>query len=221
MLKNKKAVIFDLDGTLVDSLGIWGDIDIEYLGSYGLEVPDGLQHEIEGLSFTETAAYFREHFPIEESLDEIKETWKQMAMEKYRRSVLLKPGVKEFLPYLKEKGILMAVASSNDRALIEAVLESHGVRGFFSHIVTACEVNKGKPAPDVYLKAAQKLGVSSGECLVFEDIVAGIQAGKNAGMEVCAVEDGYSMFQREEKRAAADYYINTYEQVITDTYEEL
>ena len=143
MLKNKKAVIFDLDGTLVDSLGIWGDIDIEYLGSYGLEVPDGLQHEIEGLSFTETAAYFREHFPIEESLDEIKETWKQMAMEKYRRSVPLKPGVKEFLPYLKEKGILMAVASSNDRALIEAVLESHGIRGFFSHIVTACEVNKG------------------------------------------------------------------------------
>ena len=56
MLKNKKAVIYDLDGTLVDSLGIWGDIDIEYLGSYGLEVPDGLQHEIEGLSFTETAA---------------------------------------------------------------------------------------------------------------------------------------------------------------------
>ena len=115
----------------------------------------------------------------------------------------------------------MAVASSNDRALIEAVLESHGIRGFFSNIVTACEVNRGKPAPDVYLKAAQKLGVKPEECLVFEDIVAGIMAGKNAGMSVCAVEDGYSMFQKEEKRQAADYYITTYEQVITDTYEEL
>lgn len=221
MLTNKKAVIFDLDGTLVDSLGIWGEIDIEYLGSYGLEVPNGLQHEIEGLSFTETAAYFKEHFPIEESLDEIKETWKQMAMEKYRCSVQLKAGVREFLPYLKERGILMAVASSNDRTLIEAVLESHGIRSFFSHIVTACEVNRGKPAPDVYLKAARKLGVKPEECLVFEDIVAGIMAGKNAGMSVCAVEDGYSMFQKEEKRQAADYYITTYEQVITDTYEEL
>lgn len=221
MLTNKKAVIFDLDGTLVDSLGIWGDIDIEYLGSYGLEVPNGLQHEIEGLSFTETAAYFKEHFPIKESLDEIKETWKQMAMEKYRYSVQLKAGVSKFLPYLKEKGILMAVASSNDRTLIEAVLESHGIRGFFSNIVTACEVNRGKPAPDVYLRAAQKLGVKPEECLVFEDIVAGIMAGKNAGMRVCAVEDGYSMFQKEEKRQTADYYITTYEEVITDTYEEL
>lgn len=115
----------------------------------------------------------------------------------------------------------MAVASSNDRTLIEAVLESHGIRGFFSHIVTACEVNRGKPAPDVYLKAAQKLGVKPEECLVFEDIVAGIMAGKNAGMRVCAVEDGYSMFQKEEKRQTADYYITTYEEVITDTYEEL
>lgn len=221
MLTNIKAVIFDLDGTLVDSLGIWGEIDIEYLGAYGLKVPGDLQHEIEGMSFTETAVYFKEKFRIKESVEKIKEIWKQMAMDKYCHSVKLKPGVLEFLPYLKEKGIHMAVASSNDRTLIEAALVNHGIREYFQCIITSCEVNKGKPAPDVYLKAAEKLGVMPRECLVFEDIVAGIMAGKNAGMRVCAVEDGYSMFQRKEKREAADYYIDTYEQVITDTYEEL
>lgn len=113
----------------------------------------------------------------------------------------------------------MAVASSNDVSLIEACLKANGVREYFDAVITACEVRKGKPAPDVYLEAARRLQVCPEECLVFEDIVPGIQAGKNAGMEVCAVHDTYSIPQEKEKRQTADYYIVSYEQVIDGTYE--
>lgn len=220
MLTNKKAVIFDLDGTLVDSMWVWAQIDIDYLGAYGMEVPGMLQHDIEGKSFTETAVYFKERFQIPDSVEEIKKKWQDMAMDKYCHEVMLKDGVQEFLPWLKKREMKLAVASSNDYNLIEAVLKSHGVRGFFDEIITSCEVRKGKPAPDVYLEAASRLGTVPQECLVFEDIVPGIMAGKNAGMRVCAVEDAYSVFQNKEKREAADYFIQSYRQVIAGTYEE-
>lgn len=221
MLKDKKAVIFDLDGTLVDSMWVWSQIDIEFLGKLGYAVPEGLQAVIEGMGFTEVAVYFKERFHIKDSIEEIKETWQEMAMDKYCREVPLKPGVAKFLPYAKEQGIRMAVASSNDRKLIEAVLESHGVREYFDCIITACEVKKGKPSPDVYLEAARRLQAEPETCLVFEDIVPGILAGKAAGMTVCAVEDDYSIPQKREKCKIADYYIRSYDEVMAGTYEEL
>lgn len=221
MLKEKKAVLFDLDGTLVDSMWVWTEIDVEYLGARGLEVPGDLQNQVEGMGFTEVAVYFKKRFGILDSIEEIKQTWKEMAMEQYSHKISLKPGVARFLPYLKERGIQTAVASSNDRELIEACLQGHGIRQYFDTVITACEVKKGKPAPDVYLEAAARLRVSPKDCLVFEDIVAGILAGKNAGMQVCAVEDAYSVSQEKEKKAYADYYIASYEQVIDGTYEEI
>lgn len=220
MLKEKEAVLFDLDGTLVDSMWVWPQIDIDYLGSYGLSVPDDLQNAVEGMGFTEVAEYFKKRFQIPDPIEQIKKTWQNMAMDKYCREIPLKPGVMEILPYLKEKGIKMAVASSNALELIEACLRSHGIRNYFQEVITACEVKKGKPAPDVYLEAAKRLGTEPVHCLVFEDIVPGIQAGKAAGMQVCAVHDQYSIPQEQEKRECADYYISSYEQVINGTYEE-
>lgn len=220
MLKEKEAVLFDLDGTLVDSMWVWPQIDIDYLGSYGLAVPDDLQNAVEGMGFTEVAEYFKKRFQIPDPIEQIKKTWQNMAMDKYCREIPLKPGVIEILPYLKEQGIKMAVASSNALELIEACLQSHGIRNYFQEVITACEVKKGKPAPDVYLEAAKRLGTEPARCLVFEDIVPGIQAGKAAGMQVCAVHDQYSIPQEQEKRECADYYISSYEQVINGTYEE-
>lgn len=220
MLEHITSVIFDLDGTLVDSMGVWGEIDIAYLGELGYEVPGDLQGNIEGMSFTETAAYFKERFLIPHTVEEIKQQWQDMAMDQYRHHISLKPGAAEFLPWLKERGITMGVASSNHLPLIEAVLGNHGIRSCFDCIITACDVKKGKPAPDVYLEAARQLGSAPENCLVFEDIVPGILAGKNAGMSVCAVRDDYSLHQEKEKRALADYYIYSYRQVMTGTYEE-
>lgn len=213
MLQKKKAVIFDMDGSLVDSMWVWKEIDIEYLGRFGIGIPDDLQRCIEGMSFTETAQYFKKRFSIDMPVEEIKKDWNQMAWESYRTRVMLKPGAKALLDYCKENGIRLGIATSNSRQIVDMVLAERGIADYFSCIMTSCEAKKGKPAPDIYLLTASQLFVEPCECLVFEDIVSGIQAGKAAGMEVCAVEDAYSVYQREQKRALADYYINDFTEI--------
>lgn len=215
LLRQKKAVIFDLDGTLVDSMWMWHQIDIEYLGRYGYECPPDLQKVIEGMSFTETAIYFKEHFHIPDSLDEIKQAWIDMSIEKYRCQVPLKKGAGQFLDYLKASGIRMGIATSNGQDMVAAVLEALNIASYFQVITTACEVAAGKPAPDIYLKVAEKLSAAPEECLVFEDVPAGIMAGKAAGMLVCAVEDQYSSGMRAEKTELADFFIEDYEEILS------
>ena len=212
MLTDIKAVIFDLDGSLVDSMWMWYQIDVEYLGRFGLTVPEGLQKSIEGLSFSETAVYFKNRFGIPDSLEEIKDTWNRMAWDKYMKEVPLKPGAAAFLQYCKEHHIRLGIATSNSRELVENIAQVHGLDKYFSCIMTGCDVGRGKPAPDIYLAVASRLQVAPKECLVFEDIIPGIMAGKAAGMKVCAVEDAYSIEQTQEKKELADYYI-------TDFYE--
>ncbi|MCI9141509.1 MAG: HAD family phosphatase [Lachnospiraceae bacterium] len=210
MLLNIDAVIFDMDGSLVDSMWLWKAIDIEYLGRYGIPLPEDLQSRIEGMSFSETAVYFKEHFPIPDSTEEIKADWNRMAWDKYLHEVPLKPGIPEFLEGCKANGIRLGIATSNSRELVENVAAVHKLRAYFTSIVTGCDVARGKPSPDIYLEAARQLEVPPERCLVFEDIVPGILAGKSAGMRVCAVEDLYSVQSREEKRALADYYIDEF-----------
>lgn len=209
-LDDIEAVIFDLDGSLVDSMWIWKDIDIAYLGRYGIECPADLQASIEGMSFSETAVYFKERFHIPESLDEIKQTWNDMAREMYLNKVPFKTGVPEFLDICKQKGIKLGIATSNSRELVEELAKVRGLKDYFDCIMTACEVSKGKPAPDIYMAVAKQLNVNPANCLVFEDIVPGIMAGKSAGMQVCAVEDEYSVYQRADKEKLADYYIEDF-----------
>lgn len=209
-----KAVIFDLDGSLVDSMWIWKTIDIEYLGKFGIELPPDLQDSIGGKSFTETAIYFKERFQISDSLEQIKEDWNRMAYDKYANEVPLKPGVREFLNYCREHQIRLGIATSNSRELVDNIVRTHDLADYFDCVMTGCEVAKGKPAPDIYLAVAKQLEVAPADCLVFEDIVQGIQAGKAAGMQVCAVDDAFSRAQEKEKRNLADYYIHHYNEVM-------
>ena len=210
LLDGKKAVLFDLDGTLVDSMWMWKQIDIEFLGRFGYECPEDLQKSIEGMSFSETAVYFKERFDIPLSLEEIKACWTQMSIDKYRYEVPLKDGVPEFLKTCKERNIRMGIATSNGRDMVDAVVESLQIGTYLDVITTACKVKAGKPEPDIYLEVAKRLGVEPSECLVFEDIPAGIIAGKRAGMQVIAVEDDFSKHMKPEKLKLADGFIETY-----------
>ena len=214
MWKNKDAVIFDLDGTLVDSMWMWRQIDIEFLGERGIALPEDLQQKIEGMSFRETAVYMQERFQLKETVEELMDIWNKMAFEKYKNEVPLKRGIQKFLEHLKENQIKMGIATSNSPLLVETVLKAQGIFEYFDSIHTANEVEKGKPAPDIYLLVAKDLGVEPEKCLIFEDIVQGIMAGKNAGMTTCAIYDDYSKDDDENKRATADYYIEDYEQII-------
>lgn len=214
MLKNIDAVIFDLDGTLVDSMWMWKTIDIEYLARFGLEFPEDLQADIEGMSFTETAIFFKNRFKLPDPVDKIKRDWNEMAWDKYLNEVPLKEGVREFLDYLKEKQIPAGIATSNSKELVDLIINKHNISEYFKSIRTSCEVEKGKPSPDIYLLVAKDLKVEPLECLVFEDIIQGIMAGKNANMKVCAVYDEFSKDDEKEKIKLADYYIRSMRELL-------
>lgn len=219
MLENAKAVIFDLDGTLVDSMWMWKEIDIQFLTRKGMKIPEDLlafQDQLEGMGFTETAVFFKKRFCLSDSIEEIKDTWIRMAEEKYCHQVSLKPGAGEFLEALKKKGFQIGISSSNSLELIRKVLQAHHIEKYFGCITTCCQVPAGKPAPDVYLKTARGLNVFPQDCLVFEDVPMGILAGKRAGMKVCAVEDDFSKKQEKEKRELADWYIQDYYEVLRE-----
>ncbi len=221
MLKYAKAVLFDLDGTLVDSMWMWKDIDMEYLGKYGITLPPELQEYIEGMSFSEVSAYFKEAFGIKESLEEIKSEWVSMAKYKYTHEVPLKPGALRFLKHLKEQGIPMGIATSNSRDLLDAVLKSLEIAPYFDCCMTSCEAGAGKPAPDIYLKVAELLKTEPKDCLIFEDTPAGILAGNRAGIPVCAMADENSAGRKEQILQMADYYAETFDQVLDRTYRNL
>ncbi|WP_313132335.1 HAD family hydrolase [Anaerocolumna sp.] len=210
MFNNVKAVLFDLDGTLVDSMWMWKDIDVEFLNKYGMEYPEGLQESIEGMSFSETAEYFKSRFQLKQSLEHIKEEWNEMAWHRYTSQVPLKEGALELLKYLKENNIKAGIATSNSRELVNLIVQKLEVESYFGSIRTACEVEKGKPSPDIYLLVAEDLNVKPEECLVFEDVLPGVMAGKNAGAKVCAVYDAYSVKDTDVKKEAADYYVSSF-----------
>ena len=180
------------------------------LGSFGYKLPPTLQREIEGMSFRETACYIKDRFHLPPSIEEIMNIWNEMAFQKYSEEIFFKEGAFEFVKMLKEKGIRTAICTSNSRELVNAVAEHLGFLPYFDTIITSCEVGAGKPAPDIYLEAAKRVGVAPEHCLVFEDIVTGLTAGKRAGMKLCAVEDVYSADQKEAKKAMADYYVENY-----------
>lgn len=221
MLKKKKAAIFDLDGTLMDSMWMWRDIDIEYLGRFQISPPENLQVEIEGMGFTETAVYFKETFALPDSIEKIKADWNQMAYEKYAHQVPLKKGAYRLLEELRRQGIKLGIATSNHIELVRAALRNNGVEEWFDCIRTSCDVAKGKPAPDVYLSVAEALKVAPGDCIVFEDVPMGVLAGLNAGMTVCAIQDPFSGEREEAVRSLAHYFIHDYDEVLNQTYEVL
>ncbi len=216
MFNNFDGVIFDLDGTLIDSMGIWHQIDIDYLGSKGIELPDDLQEKVEGKSFRETAIYFKERFNLPETIEDIMNVWNVMSFDMYTTKVVLKPGVINILEHIMDKGLKIGIATSNSTHLTKAVLKAMKIDRYFNAVVTGNDVNKGKPDPEIYLKAADRLKLHPSKCFVFEDIPSGILAGKNAGMTICAVEDKYSYELKERKMQLADYYTVDYNAFLKD-----
>lgn len=214
MLKDIDAVIFDVDGTIADSMWMWQQIDIDYLEKFGIPLPENLQKNIEGMSFRETAHYFKEHFSIPDSIETMMADWNEMAAHKYRYEIPLKKGVLDFLDKCKEKGILLGIATSNSVELLNCLLKAHKLEDTFHVIITGSDGLRGKPAPDMYLEAAKRLSVEVSKCLVFEDIIPGILAGKRAGMKVCAIDDVYSKDVLLEKKKEADFFIESFEDIL-------
>lgn len=207
MQKKIKAVIFDLDGTLVDSMWIWDKVDTEYFHMKGLPIPPNLKDEINHLSFEQTAQYFKTTFNISDSIEEILNTWYQMAYKHYSEDISLKKGALELLKFLKASNIKIALATSNSNKLLTAALNCVKAYDYFDVITTTNEVKNGKNCPDIYMLTSKKLDVLPEECLVFEDILEAVNGAKLANMKVFAIYDKYAEYQKEDLMATADEYI--------------
>lgn len=214
LFDNIKAIIFDMDGTLIDSMWIWKQIDIDFFKMFDFDFPGDMQKEIEGMSFYQTAVYFKERYNFPITVEEMIDIWNEMAHEKYANEVFLKPGAKKFLEYCKSHNIKLGIATSNSRFLFDAVREHLNLDEYFDCMLTGTEITNGKPAPDVFLTVASRLQINPEDCLVFEDIIPGIMAGHNANMKVVAIADLYSANDEEQKREMADYFINDYYDVL-------
>lgn len=213
-LKDIEAIIFDLDGTLIDSMWIWKQIDIDFLEKRGIVLPNDLQKDIEGMSFTETAHYFINRFDLKESLESIQSEWNEMAKQFYRTHIKLKDMVLPLIEYANAHDIKLGIGTSNSRELLNEVVMAHGIHHYFESMRTSCEVDKGKPSPDIFLKVAEDLGIAPDRCLVFEDTHAGVLAAKRAGMHVIAIYDELSEPYQEAIKADADRFIYSFSEII-------
>lgn len=214
MINNFKAAIFDMDGTLIDSMWVWHKIDVDFLEKRGFAMPHNLKDEIEHLTFLQTAEYFKSRFKLDSTLQEIMDEWNTMAEDEYEYNVKLKSGVAEYLNFLKNSGIKIGLATSNCSTLINKVLKSTNIYDYFDSITTVDEVKRGKNFPDIYLLAADKLKVNPEECVVFEDILPAVIGAKSAGMTVIGVHDSYSEYQKNDIKYNADKYIYKFEELL-------
>lgn len=202
--------IFDLDGTLLDSLWVWRQVDIISLKRRGIDVPDDYAQAIAHLSFAEAAQYTIDRFHLTESSKLLMEEWYAMAVTEYRDHVMLKPHVRAFLEKAHTYQIPMAAATASDYTLITPTLKRLGVFDLFQSVTTIQEVTRDKSFPDIYLLAAERLGVSPAKCVVYEDILLGIQSAKSVGFYTVGVEEPFSLPNREKIKQTAHRYIESF-----------
>ena len=205
-----KGAIFDLDGTLLDSMSVWDTIGEDYLRSLGIEPRENLAEAFKTFTLEQSAEYYRTHYGVTLSVEEIVDGVNRMVEDFYRYTAPLKKGVPEFLAKLSENGVRMCVATVTDKYLAQAALTRLNVRRYFTEIFTTTEVGYGKNSPEIYRAALSHLATEKRQTLVFEDTLHALMTAKNDGFPVAAVYDVHESRQAEMK-ANGDYYITDFE----------
>lgn len=215
-ISNFKGVIFDLDGTLVDSHWVWSQIDIDFLGERGFAVPENYGKAVSAMDFRQAAVYTKELFSLPESIQEITKQWRDMAIWHYANDIEPVKGAPEFVRKLHSKGVKIALATASSRELYEPVLKRCGIYDCFDFFATTEQVERGKGFPDIYLFAARGLGLSCKDCAVFEDIIEGINAAKTGGFTVFARLNPHYTPDRERIICAAHKSFESFTELRTD-----
>ncbi len=206
----KNVYIFDVDGTLLDSTGVWHNIDEEFFAKRGLTLTRDYAEAVSVMHLKEAAAYTIERYSLCETMDAVVAEWEQMAYDFYATRVQPKAGAEDYLTKLCERGERVVVATALSRNLAEAALTHLGLADLFETVIYADEIGYGKNSPAFYIAVADILGVSPAECVMYEDTLGGVRSAKEAGMYTVAIEDEGSRNCREEIRLLADDYWTEY-----------
>ena len=204
------GAIFDLDGTLLDSMYIWDTIGEVYLRSLGIKPRENLNKTFKAMSLLQAAEYYQSEYGVKLSTDEIVGGVNHMVERFYFQDVIVKPGVKDILERLKQAGVGMCIATATDLHLAEAALNRNGIRTYFSEIFTCTDVGSGKDTPAIFNQALAHLGTQRQNTVVFEDALHAIKTAKGAGFPVVAVYDPSEAEHSDEIRSLANAYFDSF-----------
>jgi len=211
---NIKGAIFDLDGTLLDTMQVLERVEIDYLVALGGQPKPGLAHILRTLNLTEVSKFYRSEYGVKASLEEICVGRNKLLEKYYCFDALLKGGVNPVLDSFRCYDIRMCVATASDRHLVEPAMQRCGIFDYFERILTCSEENTSKSNPDIYIRAAGLMGTDIRETVVIEDALHAIKSAKEAGFPVIAIYDESAEDQTEEIKAISDYYFASFEEML-------
>ena len=209
MIMEKRKItgaVFDMDGTLVDSMKIWSVAGDKYLKEQGIKADDYLGEVLFSMTMEEGAEYMIEQYELDKSREDVIAGINRIVYDFYAEEVELKEGVYEALSKFESAGIPMAVATSTDRELAERALSRTGIDKFFKGIFTCSEIGLSKNHPDIYIAACELLGTERENTWVFEDGLYGLVTAKAAGFKVVGIYDEVSRHDREKLKKESDIY---------------
>lgn len=209
-----KAVIFDFDGTIADSTYVWKKVDEDFFRARGMTVPEDYVDAISTMSFVSGAIYTKEKYNLPETIEDIMAEWNVHALYEYANNVKLKPYVADYIALLKNRGIKIGLATASNPEFYLPVLERGCIAHLFDAFVDGTSNVRNKDFPDIYLLCAKKMGVTPKDCIVYEDIVKGINSAKAAGMSVTAVYDDSSKDKWDEVKKAADHFLLSFGEIL-------
>ena len=204
---------FDLDGTLIDSNGVWKDVDRTFLARRGLPYTHAYYEGVAHVIFPVAARFTKEFCHLAESCEEIMAEWMDLAQDAYAH-VALKPGVRAYLKQCKAEGRRMALVTSSVPVHCRTALSNLKIEKYFEHVVLAHDLGLEKKEPEIWLKAAEICGADPAGCTVFDDSLAACKGAKAAGMRVVGVHDAYFNREEQEMRTFCDVYIQSFEELL-------